>query len=125
MKFLGILVLVSVFLGISAFSFFGMDHQNGLLHCLAQTVYGGVSCPENWVSELDFHFSALHFFSLAIINLISFAGVGWLLLLFTRSGLGLAPIDFFGDVRNSLSYTVSRASFIDWLSLHENSPTLA
>ena len=135
MKFLAPILLAS-FIGIAVFGAFGMralahDHSDG---CIAATVQGA-ACPkkESSFSYLAFHLDALRFFSSATPSehlSISFA---LLLLSIVAIGIGAyrnsgGPLatEFAHDYgHRELVIPRSKQALTRWLSLHENSPSLA
>ena len=125
------------FMGVAVFSIFGM-HAEMATHdagCLAATAQG-TTCPrENSLSEyLAFHLNAFKNFSLATLG----KSLQGFLLALALAAAGIYLAIFFGNVPNprlQLMHSgrsrwkffdvLPQYEFVQWLALHENSPTAA
>ncbi len=132
MRYLGIFLLIG-FIGLALFGVLSMhvgthDHESGCIAAAAQ----GVDCSKqsNLFDDLTFHLNAYQGFSLAALgennaNALLFFFASLLLfgvalfspLLFRLPRLAPYRYRFLGSF-----YPPHKQEFIQWLSLHENSP---
>ena len=126
-------IIVS-FVAIAVFGFFGIEFMTSHhASCIVSTSQGGV-CPEGAapLDYVNFHLNALRNFSTAVFASVSFLALSLILVL-------VFALNLFGERMFAPEVTTPRpfgciltdfsppllARLSNWLSLHENSPTLS
>lgn len=130
------IILIS-FIVISVFGYTSVHYsgQHKTVRCITEQI-GGAQCPDarNPFSLADFHIGALKIFSLAVAGekaagFISGLAILLASMLFTALGVVFLFVPqisaFFLRGLSISSPAYSRLKLINWLALHENSPTFS
>lgn len=135
MKSILISIVIFSFIGIAVFGIFAMAHSMNNSHdgCIAATAKGEV-CPGdgNSLQSINYHLNSFRNFSMATIGDNFVNGMLLVFLLSLIIGFRIFKNDQlkFSFLYNQGELLISRASLfqlslIDWLSLHENSPSFS